>query len=83
MLVLQDADINLQVSYLLAEVPSNMILNRVKPHMYLPLLGVLWGIVATCMGAAQNHTHLVAMRFLLGLFEAGFAPGCTFYLSSW
>jgi MFS family permease len=60
-----------------------MILNRVKPHMYLPLLGVLWGIVATCMGAAQNHTHLIVLRFLLGLFEAGFAPGCTFYLSSW
>lgn len=37
----------------------------------------------TCIGAAQNHKHLVAMRFLLGIFEAGFAPGCTFYLSSW
>lgn len=60
-----------------------MILNRVKPSYYLLLLGVLWGIVATCIGAAQNHKHLVAMRFLLGIFEAGFAPGCTFYLSSW
>lgn len=35
-------------SYLVCEVPSNMILNRVRPSMYLPLLGVLWGIVATC-----------------------------------
>lgn len=90
-------------SYLVCEVPSNMILNvsvafetrdlfrdvrligkqRVRPSMYLPLLGVLWGIVATCMGAAQNYGQLVAMRFLLGMFEAGFAPGCAFYLSSW
>jgi len=51
--------------------------------MYLPLLGVLWGTVATCMGAAQNYGQMVAMRFLLGIFEAGFAPGCAFYLSSW
>lgn len=71
--------------------------------MYLPLLGVLWGTVATCMvkvnrsevlrallirssllqGAAQNYGQMVAMRFLLGVFEAGFAPGCAFYLSSW
>ena len=70
-------------SYLVCEVPSNMILNRVRPAMYLPLLALLWGTVATCMGAAQNHSQLVAMRFLLGIFEAGFAPGCTFYLSSW
>lgn len=55
-------------SYLVCEVPSNMILNRVRPSMYLPLLGVLWGIVATCMGAAQNYGQLVAMRFLLGVF---------------
>ena len=71
------------ISYLLCEVPSNMILNRVRPSMYLPGLGILWGIAATCMGAAQNWHHLIAMRFLLGIFEAGFAPGCAFYLSSW
>lgn len=71
------------ISYLICEVPSNMILNRVRPSMYLPLLAVLWGTVATCMGAARNYKDLIAMRFLLGIFEAGFAPGCTFYLSSW
>ena len=35
------------------------------------------------MGAVQNHKQMIALRFLLGIFEAGFAPGCTFYLSSW
>ncbi|ETN40641.1 uncharacterized protein HMPREF1541_04920 [Cyphellophora europaea CBS 101466] len=71
------------ISYMICEVPSNMILNRVRPSVYLPSLAVLWGAVATCMGAAQNQGQLIAMRFLLGLFEAGFAPGCAFYLSSW
>ncbi|SMR55012.1 unnamed protein product [Zymoseptoria tritici ST99CH_1E4] len=35
------------------------------------------------MGAAQNKTQIIVLRVLLGLFEAGFAPGCAFYLSSW
>lgn len=71
------------IAYLLMEVPSNMILNRVRPSRYLPALAVLWGIVATCMGAVSNWRQLIGLRVLLGLFEAGFAPGCAFYLSSW
>lgn len=35
------------------------------------------------MGATQNWGQLAGMRFLLGIAEAGFAPGCAFFLSSW
>ncbi|KAI5361268.1 putative major facilitator superfamily, MFS transporter superfamily [Septoria linicola] len=35
------------------------------------------------MGAVQDYKQMMLLRFLLGVFEAGFAPGCTFYLSSW
>jgi MFS family permease len=71
------------VSYMVFEIPSNMILNRVRPSIYLPGLAILWGTIATCMGAVQNTQQLTVLRFLLGIAEAGFAPGCTFYLSSW
>jgi MFS family permease len=71
------------VSYMVFEIPSNMILHRVRPSVYLPGLAVLWGGIAACMGAVQNTKQLIALRFLLGIAEAGFAPGCTFYLSSW
>ena len=71
------------VSYLVCEVPANMILTRVKPHVFLPGLGLFWGTVAACMGATQNWSQLAGLRFLLGVAEAGFAPGCAFYLSSW
>lgn len=71
------------VSYLIFEIPSNMILHRVRPSLYLPGIAILWGTIATCMGAVQNTNQLVALRFLLGAAEAGFAPGLTFYLSSW
>ncbi|KAI5207663.1 hypothetical protein AUEXF2481DRAFT_401539 [Aureobasidium subglaciale EXF-2481] len=71
------------LSYLVCEVPANMILTRVKPHIFLPGLGLVWGTFAALMGATQNWTQLAGMRFLLGVAEAGFAPGCAFFLSSW
>ncbi|KAG8163013.1 hypothetical protein KVR01_007491 [Diaporthe batatas] len=70
-------------SYIVCEVPSNMILGRVRPSIYLPTLAILWGIAAACQGACQNWHQIVCLRFLIGFFESGFAPGCAFYLSSW
>ncbi|KAJ5761739.1 nicotinamide mononucleotide permease protein [Penicillium nucicola] len=71
------------LSYLVFEVPANMILTRVRPSVFLPGLGLIWGTFAALMGATQNWTQLAGMRFLLGIAEAGFAPGCAFFLSSW
>lgn len=52
------------------EVPSNMLLKKFKrPSYYLGVLVLCWGIVMTCTGFVQNFSGLVAVRFLLGLFE--------------
>ncbi|KAG9255301.1 nicotinamide mononucleotide permease [Emericellopsis atlantica] len=71
------------LSYLVFEVPANMILTRVRPSVFLPGLGVIWGTFAALMGVTQSWQQLTGMRFLLGFAEAGFAPGCAFFLSSW
>lgn len=71
------------VSYTIFEIPSNMILVRVKPSVYLSALAVLWGIVVCCMAATKNWRDVVGCRFVLGAVESGFAAGCAFYLSSW
>ncbi|KAL3441506.1 major facilitator superfamily domain-containing protein [Aspergillus insuetus] len=71
------------ISYLIFEVPANMILTRVRPSVFLPGLALVWGTFAALMGATQNWSQLAGMRFLLGFAEAGFAPGCAFFLSSW
>ncbi|KAL5337703.1 major facilitator superfamily domain-containing protein [Aspergillus crustosus] len=71
------------ISYLVFEVPANMILTRVRPSVFLPGLGLVWGTFAALMGATQNWSQLAGMRFLLGFAEAGFAPCCAFFLSSW
>ncbi|KAK8044175.1 nicotinamide mononucleotide permease [Apiospora rasikravindrae] len=71
------------VSYLIFEVPANMILTRVRPSVFLPGLGVIWGTFAALMGATRTWGQLAGLRFLMGVAEAGFAPGCAFYLSCW
>ncbi|KAF1839621.1 MFS general substrate transporter [Decorospora gaudefroyi] len=69
------------VPYILFEVPSNLILKRMKPSTWLSLIMVLWGISTIGMGLVNTFGGLVAMRVLLGLFEAGLFPGCMYLIS--
>ncbi|EAU39624.1 conserved hypothetical protein [Aspergillus terreus NIH2624] len=72
------------VPFILAEVPSNIVLNRFKrPSTYLGALMFIWGVTMTCTGFIHNFGSLVAIRFLLGLFEAGFLPGAVLIISKW
>ncbi|BEI84584.1 hypothetical protein CcaverHIS002_0411880 [Cutaneotrichosporon cavernicola] len=71
------------ISYVVFEIPSNLILPRVRPSLYLSGLCILWGGVSASMAATSNWKQLAGVRFALGVVEAGFAPGVAFYLSSW
>ncbi|KAL0937832.1 allantoate permease [Colletotrichum truncatum] len=71
------------VGYLLMQLPSNLLLTRVRPSFYLALSCCLWGVVSTCNAGAKNFTHLVVIRFFLGFVEAPFFPGAVFLMSSW
>jgi MFS family permease len=71
------------LGYVLFEVPSNLMLPRVGARLTFSRILVLWGITSACMLFVQNVTAFYAMRFLLGVFEAGFAPGMIYYLSCW
>ncbi|KAI1454136.1 major facilitator superfamily domain-containing protein [Annulohypoxylon moriforme] len=72
------------VGYILMQVPSNLLLNKIgKPSIYIPTCMMIWGIISTATAAAQNFGGLLAIRFLLGFVEAPYFPGCLFFLSSW
>lgn len=71
------------VSYNLFEVPSNLLLKKLRPRIWLPSIVVAWAIVMTCMGVVQNKGGLYATRFLLGVTESGLFPGVVFMLSMW
>ncbi|OJJ08815.1 hypothetical protein ASPVEDRAFT_145300 [Aspergillus versicolor CBS 583.65] len=72
-----------QVGYVVAEVPANMILSVTRPSLFIPAIMLLWGSVCAILAAVQTWQQLVAMRFLLGIAEAGFSPALMFLISSW
>jgi hypothetical protein len=57
------------------QIPSNMLLTRLRPSLYLPFWVLVWSIVSASTGAVQNYYQLVAVRILLGISEAPFFPG--------
>lgn len=69
------------VTYVLVEVPSNLLLKYFTPSRYIAFLAVAWGIVSTLTGVVQNFAGLIACRLLLGLMEGGLFPGLTVYLT--
>jgi MFS family permease len=58
-----------------SELPSNLVLKKVSPKIWLPLLTILWGIVTMCLGFVQNYAGFVAVRAILGVTEGGLLPG--------
>ncbi|KAF7553518.1 hypothetical protein G7Z17_g3571 [Cylindrodendrum hubeiense] len=70
------------VTYILTEIPSNAIVERLGTRIYLAILLAGWGAVAMCFGFVKNYGQLVALRVLLGFFEGGFNPACIFVISS-
>ncbi|KAG5368926.1 putative transporter [Yarrowia sp. C11] len=70
-------------TYSAFEVPSNMLLKKLRPSIWLPLIMVCWGVVMTLMGLVKNYYGLLICRIFLGLTEAGLYPGVTYYLTLW
>lgn len=70
------------VTYLLSELPSNLILKKyVRPSRWIAFIATSWGIVATLTGVVQNYAGLLVCRLILGLLEGGLFPGCAIYLT--
>src|SRR5215467_13655039 len=71
------------LGYALFEVPSNIILVRVGARKWIARIAITWGIVSCGMLLARGPNSFYALRFLLGVAEAGYVPGTIFYLGRW
>ncbi|RII14145.1 hypothetical protein CUC08_Gglean004286 [Alternaria sp. MG1] len=69
------------VGYVLMQIPSNMLITRIRPGIYMSTWMFVWAIVSACTALVQNFGGLVACRFFLGITEAPFYPGATYMLS--
>jgi MFS family permease len=71
------------LGYFLFEVPSNLVLHRVGARKWLARIMLTWAAISACFVFVKSPTAFYALRFLLGVAEAGFAPGVILYLTYW
>ena len=74
------------VTYILSELPSNLILKKyVRPSRWIAFITVSWGIIATLTGVCQSYGGLIACRLFLGLVEGGefYAASAPFRRQHW
>ncbi|KAF2474570.1 high-affinity nicotinic acid transporter [Lindgomyces ingoldianus] len=69
--------------YVLAEIPSNLMMKRLRPSIWIPTIMVAWGTMCCLMGVVRSYRGLLAIRAALGVAEGGLFPGITFYITMW
>jgi D-galactonate transporter len=71
------------IGYFLCEVPSNIILHRVGARIWIARIMITWGIISALFAFVETAWQFYVLRFLLGVAEAGLAPGLLLYLTYW
>ncbi len=71
------------IGYVMFEVPSNIIMERVGARLWIARIMITWGLLSAGTAFVSTPTSLYVLRFLLGVAEAGFFPGMILYLTYW
>ena len=71
------------IGYVNWMIVAGIVGKKTKMNVMLSVSGIVWGIAAACMGAINTWEQGYAVRYLVGLGEAGFAPLVTVYLARW
>jgi ACS family tartrate transporter-like MFS transporter len=71
------------LSYSTFEIPSNLLLYRVGARRWIARIMISWGVVSAAMVFVNGPNSFYGLRFLLGIMEAGFFPGVTYFLAAW
>jgi MFS family permease len=69
--------------YTVFEIPSNLALYRFGARRWIARIMITWGLVSIATALVYDAKTFYAARFLLGIAEAGFFPGVTYYLAAW
>jgi len=70
-------------SYVLFQFPANLVLARIGARVWLALIMTAWGLCSAGTAMVTGETSFVAVRFLLGVAEAGFFPGVAYFMMCW
>jgi len=70
------------IPYILVDLPSNLLMYKIGPSIYIPILVTIWGLVTCLQGLVTTYHGLLVSRFFLGLVEGGLYPAAVLYLST-
>jgi MFS family permease len=71
------------LGYCFFEIPSNVVLYKIGPRVWLSRIMITWGLISSATIFVTGPLSLYLLRFLLGVAEAGFFPGVAYYLGTW
>ncbi|KAL1411792.1 hypothetical protein Q8F55_002759 [Vanrija albida] len=71
------------ISYIVFEIPSNICCKYFGPGRWIPFISLGFGVFSMITAFVTNFSNAAAVRFLLGIFEAGMLPGIAYYMSRW
>ncbi|KAI0787375.1 MFS general substrate transporter [Fomes fomentarius] len=69
--------------YVLGQIPSNMLITRIRPSIWIPTMEVIWSVLTMVLASAKNFETLVVVRFFVGLAESTFYPAIQYVIGSW
>ncbi len=70
-------------SYVLFQFPANLMLARIGARVWIGIIMATWGLCSAGTALIAGETSFVAVRFLLGIAEAGFFPGVAYFMTCW
>ncbi|PSN67048.1 major facilitator superfamily transporter, partial [Corynespora cassiicola Philippines] len=71
------------VGYVVGQIPSQIILTKVRPSIWVPSCELVWTMLTFCLAAAKTSNHVIVIRFFIGLAESIFYPAAHTILGSW
>jgi ACS family pantothenate transporter-like MFS transporter len=71
------------VAYAVMQIPSTLIIQRVRPSLWLAIMEICWGVFTFAQAGMHSVGQLYAFRFLVGFFESSFFPSLLYVLGSW
>jgi MFS transporter, ACS family, tartrate transporter len=70
-------------SYVLCQVPANLMLRKLGARVWLSIIMAVWGIASASTALVTGETSFVTARVILGIAEAGYFPGVTYFMTCW
>ncbi|KAH3679134.1 hypothetical protein WICMUC_001144 [Wickerhamomyces mucosus] len=72
------------IGYAIGQIPSNLLLSKLKhPHYYIAAIEIIWSVLTFCTSSIKTAKGMYGIRFLLGLVESGHFPAAMYIASSW